>query len=99
MFRGTLVTAIFTKTTEISITALGDLAAVTLMSTDVERIVKGLREVHEMWANVIQVILATWLLGEQLGLACLAPIAIAAGARSHSPISLLLSARLSWSVN
>lgn len=35
MLRGTLVSAIFSKATEISVTATDDAAAVTLMSTDV----------------------------------------------------------------
>jgi ATP-binding cassette, subfamily C (CFTR/MRP), member 1 len=79
MIRGTLVTAIFQKTTEISITALGNSTSVTLMGTDVERIMRGLRDMHELWANVIQVTLATWLLSRQLGLACIAPLVIAGG--------------------
>jgi hypothetical protein len=76
MIRGSLVTAIFRKTTEVSITALDNSAAVTLMSTDVERIIFGLRFMHEFWANLIQVFIATWLLQRELGVACVAPIAI-----------------------
>lgn len=77
MVRGTLVSSIYYKTTEISITALDNSAAVTLMSTDVERIEVGLRVTHELWANVVQVGLATWLLQRELGLACLVPIVVA----------------------
>ncbi len=77
MIRGSLVSSIYHKTTEISITALDNSAAVTLMSTDMERVVNGLRVSHELWANIIQVGLATWLLQRELGLACLAPIVIA----------------------
>ncbi|RDW71555.1 hypothetical protein BP6252_08118 [Coleophoma cylindrospora] len=77
MVRGALVTAIYHKTTEISITALDNLAAVTLMSADVERIVQGLRSIHEFWANFIQVGIATYLLQRELGLACIAPIVVA----------------------
>ena len=66
MVRGSLVTAIYRKTTEISLTALDNSAAVTLMSTDVERIIIGLRMMHEFWANLIQVGIATWLLQRQL---------------------------------
>lgn len=77
MIRGSLVSAIYHKTTSISITALNNSAAVTLMSTDVDRIELGLRYVHELWANVVQIGLATWLLQRELGLACIAPIVIA----------------------
>jgi ATP-binding cassette subfamily C (CFTR/MRP) protein 1 len=79
MIRGTLVACIFQKTTEISITALDNSAAVTLMSTDVERSVLALRQLHELWANVIQVIIATTLLQQELKYACIAPIVVAIG--------------------
>jgi ATP-binding cassette subfamily C (CFTR/MRP) protein 1 len=73
------VTAIYRKTTEISLTALDNSAAVTLMSTDVERIINGLRLMHEFWANLIQVAIATYLLQRELGVACVAPIAVSIG--------------------
>ena len=79
MLRGSLVAAIYRKTTEISLTALDNSAAVTLMSTDVERIVMGLKMMHEFWANLIQVGIATWLLQRELGGACVAPIALTIG--------------------
>jgi ATP-binding cassette subfamily C (CFTR/MRP) protein 1 len=73
------VTSIYRKTTEISLTALDNSAAVTLMSTDVERIINGLRLMHEFWANLIQVAIATYLLQRELGVACVAPIAVSIG--------------------
>lgn len=54
-------------------------AAVTLMSADTERIIYALRQMHEVWANIIEVGLATWLLYTQVGFACFAPLVIAAG--------------------
>ena len=83
MIRGILVSAIFSKTTEIDITVLDNSAAVTLMSTDVDRIVLGLREVHDLWANFIQIALATCLLERDIGIACIAPVIGAAGAFSY----------------
>lgn len=78
MIRGCLVSAIYQKTTELSLGAIDNTsAAVTLMSADVERIVLGLKMGHEIWAGLFQVGLATWLLEGQLGIACLAPIIIA----------------------
>jgi ATP-binding cassette subfamily C (CFTR/MRP) protein 1 len=73
------VTIIYRKTTEISLTALDNSAAVTLMNTDVERIIQGLRMMHEDCANIIQVGIATWLLQRELGVACVAPIAVSIG--------------------
>ncbi|KAL1595346.1 hypothetical protein SLS60_010037 [Paraconiothyrium brasiliense] len=77
MLRGILITAIFHKATELNIAALDSSTSVTLMSTDVERIVRGLLDMHEFWANVIQVGLCTWLIQIELGLACLVPIGVA----------------------
>lgn len=77
MTRGSLVSAIYYKTTDISIASLDNSAAITLMSTDIERIELGLRFFHELWANIVQIGLATWLLQRQLGLPCIAPIIIA----------------------
>jgi ATP-binding cassette subfamily C (CFTR/MRP) protein 1 len=56
ILRGTLVSAIYKKATEISIADLDNKAAVTLMSTDMERIVAGFRASHEIWANSIQIV-------------------------------------------
>lgn len=79
IIRGSLVTAIYRKTTEISLTALDNSAAVTLMSTDVERIVNGLKMMHEFWADLVQVSISTYLLQRNLGVACVAPIAVSIG--------------------
>ena len=77
MLRGTLITAIFHKATELNIAGTQIATSVTLMSTDVERIVRGLLDMHEFWANVIQVGFCTWLIEIELGLACLVPIGVA----------------------
>ncbi|KAH8662384.1 ABC multidrug transporter [Xylariales sp. PMI_506] len=76
IMRAYLVTAIYQKTREIRST--GDKAAVTLMSTDVDRIYTGMRNMHEIWVNLIQIALACWLLQRQLGLAFLAPLVLVA---------------------
>ncbi|KAH6996315.1 P-loop containing nucleoside triphosphate hydrolase protein [Ilyonectria sp. MPI-CAGE-AT-0026] len=76
MLRGVLVSAIFSKATETSITATDDSAAVTLMSSDVEVIVRAIKEIHEFWANVIQIAIATWLLSIQIGYAASGPIIV-----------------------
>lgn len=79
MMRGVLISAIFKRTTELSVTAIDNKAAVTLMSTDVQRIIRSLREAHDLWANVIEVCLATYLLERQVGYACVGPIIVVAG--------------------
>ncbi|KAH8202021.1 hypothetical protein TruAng_003776 [Truncatella angustata] len=76
MVRGCLVTAVYTKATEAQVTANEESASLTLMSSDIERIRVGFRTLHDMWASVIEVALASWLLYNQLGVAFLAPIIV-----------------------
>lgn len=80
---------IYTKTTDLSITALNESAAVTLMSSDVETICQGLANVHEIWAVPIELVIALYLLDRQLGVAFFAPALVAA----ISTICILLLAK------
>lgn len=73
--RSALGTAVFQKTVELSSTHL-DTSVLTLMSTDIDRIQRGLQPIHDLWALTLQVILAAWLLHRQLGPAFLAPIGL-----------------------
>jgi ATP-binding cassette subfamily C (CFTR/MRP) protein 1 len=54
----------------------GDKAAVTLMSTDIERISIGLQLIHEIWASVVEVTLAIWLLERQVSYAVVGPVGL-----------------------
>lgn len=77
MVRGCLVAAISWRTTNLNILAVGDpKAAVTLMSTDVERITEGLRPLHDFWASIIQICISLYLLQQQMGVACVVPIIV-----------------------
>jgi len=68
---------------EISITALENSQAVSLMSTDLQQIVDGLKFVHELWANVIQIAVATWLLSREIGVACVSLLVVSLGIYHH----------------
>ena len=74
MARGTLANLVYKKTTQSRINAADNYAALTLMSTDIERIRVGLLAFHDFWASLIEVGLASWLLYRQLGNAFTAPI-------------------------
>lgn len=76
MIRGTLASAIYKKTTEVKINAVDDTAAITLMSTDVENVRRGMLMFHESWANLIEVSIAGFLLYRTLGTAFVAPIVL-----------------------
>lgn len=76
MARGCLAAAVYKKTTRARLDAADDSAAVTLMSTDVERIRVGFLPFHEFWSNTIQVAVACYLLYRQIGAAFASAIVI-----------------------
>jgi ATP-binding cassette subfamily C (CFTR/MRP) protein 1 len=76
--RAGLVSIVYNKTTMLSISAVNKNIAVTLMSADVERKVNGLRTIHDIWANFIQIAIAAWLLEKQVGVAIVASLVVAA---------------------
>lgn len=76
MARGCLVTAVYVKTTELQSLAGDDAAAITLMSTDIERVTSGMEKMHDIWADILQVALGCWLLRRKLGSAFLAPVVV-----------------------
>ena len=80
MLRGTLITSVFRKATLLPAngpaSAADNAKTVTLMSADCERITRGLVPLHDLWADITQVAIATWLIERQLGVACVAPIAV-----------------------
>jgi ATP-binding cassette, subfamily C (CFTR/MRP), member 1 len=90
LLRAFLISAIYRKTAHVLHVGDGDTAAVTLMGADVERVYTGLRLMHEIWANAIQICFALWLLQRQLGFAFLAPLVVVL---SGFAISFALSRR------
>ncbi|KAK1961243.1 ABC transporter [Colletotrichum sublineola] len=75
--RGCLVAAVYEKTTRIDTARYDMTTAVPLISTDMERIIAGFKDVHEIWANTLQVAISVWLLYRELGIACVAPAVVA----------------------
>ncbi|KAK2600118.1 hypothetical protein QQS21_005133 [Conoideocrella luteorostrata] len=76
--RGGLVAMVYGRTMRLSTSAIDKSSAVTVMSADIERIALGLKTIHDIWANVIQVALAAWLLEKQTGVAIVLPLVVAA---------------------
>jgi len=77
IIRAGLISKIYHHTLSLDAEELEDAAAITMMGTDVERIVTSLKSMHEAWASALQVGIAIWLLQRQVGLACLIPVLIA----------------------
>ena len=74
-FRGSLVALIYEQTLRLGADQ-DELAAVTLMSTDIDRLTMSLSSLNEMWAQTVEIALGIWLLERQLGWVCVAPITI-----------------------
>ena len=84
MARGGLISLMFAKTSSLEANTADPATSLTLMSADIERITNGWQTMHEIWANVIEIALAIYLLERQLGVACVIPIGVAIG---KSPFS------------
>ncbi len=78
-FRSGLIGVIHDSSLSLNSTKAKDTAAVTLMSTDVDRIIAGIEMLDVIWATPIEVALAIYMLGRQLGWACLSPLVISVG--------------------
>ncbi|CAH0058842.1 unnamed protein product [Clonostachys solani] len=76
--RGGLVALVYDRTMSLSSSTIDKSSAVTVMSADIERITIGLKNIHDLWANVIQVTFAAWLLERQTGVAIILPLLVAA---------------------
>lgn len=64
-----------------------DGAALTLMSTDIEGIADGIKEMHEIWASLIELGVAVYLLQRYIGYACFFTVIPAIGRSKLSSYS------------
>ena len=71
--RGGLIALIYQQTIEARAIDLGSINGLTLMGTDVERIVLNFQTIHEVWASLVDIAIAIFLLQRQVFLACLVP--------------------------
>ncbi|KAK2593184.1 hypothetical protein QQS21_009113 [Conoideocrella luteorostrata] len=96
--RGILVTKILTKTLSIGLFDVDKLAAVTLMSTDIEGLVTGLPNFHEIWASLIEFGLGVYFLSTIIGAATFLIIvpAVVATVASFMIGKRLSPARVQW---
>lgn len=67
MTRGSLVTIIYAKTLRQASDQCQEASSTTLMSTDIDRIVTGLLNFHELWASPVEIVIALVLLGKSIG--------------------------------
>lgn len=74
--RATQVTALYAKVLELPADKVQDNAAITLINTDVQRIHQSLQRFEDIFATPIEIAVAIFLLQRQIGVACIAPIAM-----------------------
>ncbi len=82
VIRGGLIGLIYEKLSHAPLGSAeaSDSAVMTLIGTDVERIGETwYMFISEIWASVIQLSIAVWLLERQLGAVCVAPVILALG--------------------
>lgn len=79
--RGALFALIYEKSLRLDISSpnVSPMAGITLVGTDVQTIIGGINMMHEIWASMAEIAIATWLIYKELGPACAMPIALAAG--------------------
>ncbi|PYH89769.1 putative multidrug resistance-associated protein [Aspergillus ellipticus CBS 707.79] len=77
--RSGLVAMIYEQTIALKATSSDQAEAVTLMGTDMQRIITSTRLLHETWASILSVGVAIWLLELQVDIACIMPAIIAVG--------------------
>lgn len=70
------MTIIYSKTLELPAGVYDESAALTLMSTDIDRLASSLDALNEMWARIIEMSIGVWLLERKLGWICVAPIVV-----------------------
>ncbi|KAK9416311.1 putative ABC transporter [Seiridium unicorne] len=74
--KGGLIGLVYQETIRARTVDLGETTAIALMGTDVERIGQNFQMIHEIWASLIEIGVAIWLLEQQVFLACLAPVVV-----------------------
>ncbi|KAI6987909.1 P-loop containing nucleoside triphosphate hydrolase protein [Hortaea werneckii] len=84
MIRGLLIGGICEKSLQLPNDETSKQSAITLISADTERINLGLRNMHEVWANVIELAVAIYLLQREVGAVAVVPLFIAAACAAGS---------------
>ncbi|KAH0598736.1 hypothetical protein MHUMG1_04040 [Metarhizium humberi] len=94
MYRGALISLVFRKTLELDQKSVRESAPVTLMSTDVEGIATGAMTIHDIWASLIELPVALYLLYRHVGVPSLFILipATAAASQAFTPAVVILAA-------
>ncbi|KAF5875138.1 putative abc multidrug protein [Botrytis fragariae] len=99
MVRGSLVSLIYTKSLSIENQMDDPSSALTLMSTDVDRICQSVVMLHDLWSRPLELILGIVLLAFQIGWVCTMPlVVIFVSAILDSRVTLMIGGKVKiWS--
>ncbi|KAF7947159.1 uncharacterized protein EAE97_004408 [Botrytis byssoidea] len=99
MIRGSLVSLIYTKSLSIEDQMDDPSSALTLMSTDVDRICQSMVMLHDLWSRPLELIIGIVLLAFQIGWVCTMPLAVIfVSAILDSRVTLLIGGKVKiWS--
>lgn len=89
-FRGAMVSLIYARSLELQSGVHDELTAITLMSTDLDRLISSLQSINEIWARIVEMAIGMWLLKRQLGWVCFAPIIVVAGEFVHFILLIIM---------
>lgn len=76
MFRGATISLIYSRALDIQDGLYDQSASITLMSTDTDRVALAIHNLNEVWARIIEVGVAIFLLARQLGWVAVIPLVI-----------------------
>jgi ATP-binding cassette subfamily C (CFTR/MRP) protein 1 len=77
--RGSAISLIYQHTLRLTSSSTSTNSSLTLINNDVERMGHGMREVHEIWASLIEIALSLWLLEVRLGVSVVAAVLVIIG--------------------
>jgi ATP-binding cassette, subfamily C (CFTR/MRP), member 1 len=78
MFRGAMVAVIYDHSLKIDAETYNESAALTLMSTDVDRVAGSITDFHEVWARSMEIAIGLTLLALQIGWVSVIPLVVVA---------------------
>lgn len=90
--RGSLISLIYSTTFRSGSSFSNNTASLTLMIVDVDKVMIAFEDIHELWANMVHVGIAVYVLALQMSWACVAPIFVCIGRHSekiHPGVHLL----------
>lgn len=75
--QGILISAVYSRVLESKDNGGAKDDAIGSMTVDVENFITGMRQIHEIYANVLQIGFATWMIERQIAIGSVAPIVVA----------------------